>query len=70
MRAQKNTEDDESGLEAMEKPACFGNDCVSNSGGGGCPNRQATNDSKRGCLVFCFTQGFQQQQISCILCKE
>lgn len=33
MRAQKNSEDDESGLEAVKKLACFGNECVSKSGG-------------------------------------
>lgn len=70
MRRQKNTEDDESGLEAVEKLAYFGNECVSKRGGGGCPNRQATKDSKgrlTSCCNFfqapcnaCFMQEFLQ----------
>lgn len=48
---QKSSED-EGGLEAVEKLVCFWNECVSKSGGDcGCPNRQATNDQKHGCLT-------------------
>lgn len=56
MKAQKNIEDGESGLEAVEKLGCFGIERVSKSGGGcGRPNRQATNVSKHErstCLKF------------------
>lgn len=49
MKAQKSSEDDESGVEAVEMVVCFGNESVSKSGGScGCPNRQSTNDLKHG----------------------